>query len=246
MAAARTRMQPHLALMAGAALHVRDPADRRRRRPGARSSWPSSAPSRRPRTSSPTRRDCSRTSPRRPTSMASTCRCSPSRCRTAAPRTWHGWRTARACASSSESTIRPSSSWPPRDCRHADRGCHHDRRRREGRVHGRRSAASRCLVFDNKSRIGGTYVDPADPAAPPVFAVSSAVSPVEEVQFQTGNYSKVLAARGLRTVTDQHGAGHDPRRGRAGVHQHPGRLRLLPAAVPGTRQDLPAVPRARS
>jgi ABC-type glycerol-3-phosphate transport system permease component len=34
------------------------------------------------------------------------------------------------------------------------------------------------LVYDNKSRIGGTYIDPADPSAPPVFAVSSAVAPV--------------------------------------------------------------------
>jgi multiple sugar transport system permease protein len=59
------------------------------------------------------------------------------------------------------------------------------------------------LVFDNKSRIGGTYVDPADPAAPPVFAVSSAVSPVEEVQFQTGNYSKVLELQGFgRSLTN--------------------------------------------
>ena len=59
------------------------------------------------------------------------------------------------------------------------------------------------LVFDNKSRIGGTYVDPADPAAPPVFAVSSAVAPVEEVQFQTGNYSKVLELQGFgRSLTN--------------------------------------------
>lgn len=59
------------------------------------------------------------------------------------------------------------------------------------------------LVFDNKSRIGGTYIDPADPSAPPVFAVSSAVTPVEEVEFQTGNYSKVLELEGFgRSLTN--------------------------------------------
>jgi ABC-type glycerol-3-phosphate transport system permease component len=59
------------------------------------------------------------------------------------------------------------------------------------------------LVFDNKSRIGGTYVDPADPSAPPVFAVSSVVVPVEEVEFQTGNYSKVLELEGFgRSLTN--------------------------------------------
>jgi ABC-type glycerol-3-phosphate transport system permease component len=59
------------------------------------------------------------------------------------------------------------------------------------------------LVYDNKSRIGGTYVDPADPSAPPVFAVSSVVTPVEEVEFQTGNYSKVLGLEGFgRSLTN--------------------------------------------
>jgi ABC-type glycerol-3-phosphate transport system permease component len=58
-------------------------------------------------------------------------------------------------------------------------------------------------VFDNKSRIGGTYIDPADPTAPPVYAVSSAVEPVEEVEFQTGNYSKVLQLEGFgRSLTN--------------------------------------------
>jgi ABC-type glycerol-3-phosphate transport system permease component len=58
-------------------------------------------------------------------------------------------------------------------------------------------------VYDNKSRIGGTYVDPADPSAPPVFAVSSVVTPVEEVEFQTGNYSKVLELEGFgRSLTN--------------------------------------------
>jgi ABC-type glycerol-3-phosphate transport system permease component len=62
---------------------------------------------------------------------------------------------------------------------------------------------STVLVYDNKSRIGGTYVDPADPSAPPVFAVSSVVTPVEEVEFQTGNYSKVLELEGFgRSLTN--------------------------------------------
>lgn len=62
---------------------------------------------------------------------------------------------------------------------------------------------SAVLVYDNKSRIGGTYIDPADPSAPPVFAVSSAVQPVEKVEFQTGNYSKVLQLQGFgRSLTN--------------------------------------------
>jgi multiple sugar transport system permease protein len=59
------------------------------------------------------------------------------------------------------------------------------------------------LVYDNKSRIGGTYVDPADPTAPAVYAVSSAVAPVEEVSFQTGNYGEVLQLQGFgRSLTN--------------------------------------------
>ena len=59
------------------------------------------------------------------------------------------------------------------------------------------------VVFDNKSRIGGTYVDPADPSAAPVFAVSSVVTPVEEVEFQAGNYSRVLELEGFgRSLTN--------------------------------------------
>ena len=58
-------------------------------------------------------------------------------------------------------------------------------------------------VYDNKSRIGGTYVDPANPNAPPVFAVSSAVTPVEQVEFQTGNYAKVMQLEGFgRSLTN--------------------------------------------
>ncbi len=84
-----------------------------------------------------------------------------------------------------------------------------DRRRRSSSTARRRtstpstSAAATVLVYDNKSRIGGTYVDPADPSAPPVFAVSSVVVPVEEVEFQTGNYSKVLELEGFgRSLTN--------------------------------------------
>ncbi|MHB1166083.1 MAG: carbohydrate ABC transporter permease [Candidatus Nanopelagicales bacterium] len=59
------------------------------------------------------------------------------------------------------------------------------------------------LFFDNKSRIGGTYVDPADPSAPPVVAVSSVVAPVEQVEFRTGNYSTVLQLDGFgRSLTN--------------------------------------------
>ena len=58
-------------------------------------------------------------------------------------------------------------------------------------------------VFDNKSRIGGTYIDPDDPSAPPVFAVSADALPVEEVQFQTGNYSTVMQLDGFgRSLTN--------------------------------------------
>ena len=58
-------------------------------------------------------------------------------------------------------------------------------------------------VYDNRSRIGGTYVDPADPSAAPVFAVPSDVVAVEEISPQTGNYSKVLSLNGLdRALTN--------------------------------------------
>lgn len=62
---------------------------------------------------------------------------------------------------------------------------------------------TQVLVYDNKSRIGGTYIDPSNPNAPPVYAVSSAVQPVEKVEFQTGNYSKVLQLEGFgRSLTN--------------------------------------------
>lgn len=64
-------------------------------------------------------------------------------------------------------------------------------------------AGAQVRVYDNKSRIGGTYIDPSNPDAPPVFAVSSAVMPVEKVEFQTGNYSKVLQLEGFgRSLTN--------------------------------------------
>ncbi|MCU0282590.1 MAG: carbohydrate ABC transporter permease [Candidatus Nanopelagicales bacterium] len=58
-------------------------------------------------------------------------------------------------------------------------------------------------VYDNRSRIGGTYIDPADPAAPPVFAVPADVVAVEEVEFQRGNYSTVFNLNGFnRALTN--------------------------------------------
>ena len=58
-------------------------------------------------------------------------------------------------------------------------------------------------VYDNRSRIGGTYIDPANPNAPPVFAVPADVVPAEQVDFQTGNYSKVLNLNGFsRALTN--------------------------------------------
>jgi len=58
-------------------------------------------------------------------------------------------------------------------------------------------------VFDNKSRIGGTYIDPANPNAPPVYAVASVVTAVERVGFQGENYSKVLELEGFgRSLTN--------------------------------------------
>jgi multiple sugar transport system permease protein len=58
-------------------------------------------------------------------------------------------------------------------------------------------------VYDNRSRIGGTYIDPANPSAPPVFAVPADVLAVEQVNFQTGNYSKVLGLNGFsRALTN--------------------------------------------
>lgn len=58
-------------------------------------------------------------------------------------------------------------------------------------------------VFDNKSRIGGTYIDPSDPRAPPVYAVPADVTPVEDVKFQTENYGSVLSLDGFgRSLTN--------------------------------------------
>jgi multiple sugar transport system permease protein len=58
-------------------------------------------------------------------------------------------------------------------------------------------------VYNNRSRIGGTYIDPANPSAPPVYAVPADVVAVEQVDFQTGNYSKVLGLNGFdRALTN--------------------------------------------
>jgi multiple sugar transport system permease protein len=58
-------------------------------------------------------------------------------------------------------------------------------------------------VYDNRSRIGGTYIDPANPNAPPVFAVPADVVPAEQIDFQTGNYTKVLNLNGFsRALTN--------------------------------------------
>ncbi|MGB7979517.1 MAG: carbohydrate ABC transporter permease [Candidatus Nanopelagicales bacterium] len=58
-------------------------------------------------------------------------------------------------------------------------------------------------VYDNRSRIGGTYLDPANPSAPPVFAVPADVVAVEEVSLQTENFSKVLGLNGFsRALTN--------------------------------------------
>lgn len=58
-------------------------------------------------------------------------------------------------------------------------------------------------VFDSRSRIGGTYVNPEDPSAPPIYAVPAAVEPIEEVQFQVDNYGRVLQLDGFgRSLTN--------------------------------------------
>jgi ABC-type glycerol-3-phosphate transport system permease component len=58
-------------------------------------------------------------------------------------------------------------------------------------------------VFDNRSRIGGTYIDPADPSGPLIYAVPADVTPIEEVQFQTDNYGRVLQLDGFgRSLTN--------------------------------------------
>jgi multiple sugar transport system permease protein len=58
-------------------------------------------------------------------------------------------------------------------------------------------------LYDNRSRIGGTYVDPADPSAAPVFAVPADVVAVEEVEFQRQNYSTVFNLNGFnRALTN--------------------------------------------
>lgn len=64
-------------------------------------------------------------------------------------------------------------------------------------------AGEQVSVYDNKSRIGGTYIDPSDPQAPPVYAVPAEVTPVEDVSFQTENYGSVLGLDGFgRSLTN--------------------------------------------
>lgn len=58
-------------------------------------------------------------------------------------------------------------------------------------------------VFDSRSRIGGTYIDPTDPSAPLIYAVPATVEPIEEVRFQTENYGRVLQLDGFgRSLTN--------------------------------------------
>jgi len=58
-------------------------------------------------------------------------------------------------------------------------------------------------VFDNRSRIGGTYINPEDPDAPLFYAVPGDVQPIEQVQFQPENYGRVLQLDGFgRSVTN--------------------------------------------
>lgn len=63
--------------------------------------------------------------------------------------------------------------------------------------------ATEVIVYDNRSRIGATYIDPEDPTVPPVYAVSAEVQPVEEISFQGENYSTVLQLDGFgRSLTN--------------------------------------------
>lgn len=58
-------------------------------------------------------------------------------------------------------------------------------------------------VFDSRSRIGGTYIDPSNPSAPPIYAAPADAQPVEKVQFQTDNYGRVLELDGFgRSLTN--------------------------------------------
>ncbi len=61
-------------------------------------------------------------------------------------------------------------------------------------------------VYDNRSRIGGTYIDPANPNAPPVFAVPADVVPAEQIDFQTGNYTQGPEPQRVLPGADEHRA----------------------------------------
>jgi ABC-type glycerol-3-phosphate transport system permease component len=65
------------------------------------------------------------------------------------------------------------------------------------------SEGMEIAVFDNRSRIGGTYVDLNNPGGPLIYAVPGDVEPVERIQFQPENYSRVLQLDGFgRSVTN--------------------------------------------
>ena len=47
-------------------------------------------------------------------------------------------------------------------------------------------------VYNARSRIVNSFVDPANPTAPPVYAAASAVTPDQQLGWHSENYSKVL------------------------------------------------------
>ena len=89
-------------------------------------------------------------------------------------RTSRGWRTARACASSARSTIPSFVLVSPKDALEPT-GTTVMVDGEEKDVYVVTIDGQQVEVYDNRSRIGGTYVDPANPNAPPVFAVPADV-----------------------------------------------------------------------
>jgi ABC-type glycerol-3-phosphate transport system permease component len=58
-------------------------------------------------------------------------------------------------------------------------------------------------VYLERSRIVNTFIDPANPNAPPVYAPSTNAVPTEGVKFQTSNYTEVLSLSSLdRALTN--------------------------------------------
>lgn len=53
-------------------------------------------------------------------------------------------------------------------------------------------------VYDARSRIVSSYVDPANPNAPPVFAPASVTVPAEQLGWHSENYTKVLDIPGFK------------------------------------------------